>query len=90
MLASAQELAALAKGAPPPRVEIDQVHCTVETKLRRVLLMHEVGALDGRRVLLLGDDDLTAARARARLLGGGRGIRGLVVVDVDAACSRFV
>ena len=48
------------RGGPPARLELDQCHCTVDTKLRRLLAIHEAGALVGRRVLLLGDDDLTA------------------------------
>src|SRR5205823_7540963 len=54
------ELRALADAVPRPRVELDQCHCTVETKVRRVLAMYEAGALGGRRVLMLGDDDLTS------------------------------
>ncbi|MDA8323001.1 MAG: putative methyltransferase, partial [Actinomycetota bacterium] len=53
------ELAALradleldAAGAPAARMELDQTHCTVETKIHRVLRLAEAGALDGRRVLL--------------------------------------
>ena len=58
--AGRQRLAAFADRAPTARVELDQVHCDVETKIRRVLALHEAGALDGRRILLLGDDDLTS------------------------------
>ena len=88
---AASRLAALAAKAPPVRVEIDQVHCTVETKIRRVLALDEAGALDGRRVLLLGDDDLTSAALGilAELHGVGAGIRELVVVDIDARVLRF-
>jgi predicted methyltransferase len=89
--AAASRLAELAAKAPPVRVEIDQVHCTVETKIRRVLAMDEAGALDGRRVLLLGDDDLTSAALGilAEGHGVGAGIRELVVVDVDARVLTF-
>jgi predicted methyltransferase len=52
------ELTKVADAAPRVRLEIDQSHCTVETKIRRVLLLHEAGALSGKRVLFLGDDDL--------------------------------
>jgi predicted methyltransferase len=73
-------LAALAESAPPPRSELDQSHCTVETKARRALLLDREGALAGRRVLFLGDDDLTSL-AVARL---GRA-KEVAVVDVDRA-----
>jgi predicted methyltransferase len=86
------ELAALAEDAPPARLEIDQTHCTVETKIRRVLAMYEAGALDGGRVLLLGDDDLTslAIKLVVEQLGLGATIRELVVLDVDPAVVSFV
>ena len=85
---AAGDLAAAAASAPPPRTELDQSHCTVDTAVRRVLALERAGALAGRRVLLLGDDDLlslalaAAARSGSRLAGA---IRELVVVDVDPA-----
>src|SRR5690242_12229717 len=54
----AGRLAPAAAGAPEAKPELDQTHCTVDTKIRRVLRMHETGALAGRRILILGDDDL--------------------------------
>src|SRR5580693_6023584 len=39
-----------AAGAPSAKPELDQTHCTVATKIRRVLAMHEEGALLGRRI----------------------------------------
>jgi predicted methyltransferase len=86
------ELAALAEDAPPARLEIDQTHCTVETKIRRVLAMYEAGALDGGRVLLLGDDDLTSLAIKLvveqlglgrRLLRAARAERRAVPVQVS-------
>jgi N4-bis(aminopropyl)spermidine synthase len=81
----AGELEAAAAGAPAVKPELDQSHCTVATKVHRVLCMHAAGALAGRRILLLGDDDLISvaiARAAA-LLGLATGIRRLAVVDSD-------
>jgi predicted methyltransferase/DNA-directed RNA polymerase subunit RPC12/RpoP len=87
-----EALAGLAENAPTQRVELDQAHCTVETKVRRVLAMYEAGALDDRRVLMLGDDDLTslALKLVVEQLGAGSTIRKLVVVDVDPALVSFV
>lgn len=84
-------LAKVAEAAPKARSEIDQTHCTVPTKLRRVLLMHDAGALAGRRVLLLGDDDLmsVAIDSVARNYGFARAIREVAVVDVDPAVLAF-
>ncbi|MGH3076782.1 MAG: bis-aminopropyl spermidine synthase family protein [Gaiellaceae bacterium] len=76
---------------PPARLELDQCHCTFETKLRRVLALHEADALVGRRVLLLGDDDLTsvAIGATVRELGAAATIAGLTVLDVDPAVLAY-
>src|SRR5262249_4347454 len=66
-----------ALGVPAVKLELDQTHCTADTKLRRVLAMHETGALAGQRILLLGDDDLVsvalAAVAAHVARGAGRG-----------------
>jgi N4-bis(aminopropyl)spermidine synthase len=79
------ELAAAAAGAPDARPELDQTHCTVATKIQRVLRMHQTGALFGRRIILLGDDDLgsVAITRFAALAGAAAGIRRLAVVDTD-------
>ncbi|WP_206453500.1 bis-aminopropyl spermidine synthase family protein [Aurantimonas marina] len=42
---------------PKVDVTLDQAPCTAETALRRAFAMHRAGALAGRRILLLGDDD---------------------------------
>ena len=74
-----------AAGAPAAKLELDQTHCTVGTKIRRVLRMHEAGALIGRRILVLGDDDLisVAIAAFAGTAGLGAGIERLAVIDSD-------
>src|SRR5581483_9442544 len=65
-------VAAVGDLAPPPLVELDQCHCTPKTKLRRVLAMHAADAINGRRILLLGDDDLISVTLLrfVRELGG--------------------
>ena len=67
----AAALEPVAAGAPEAKPELDQTHCTVATKISRVLRMHEAGALAGQRILLLGDDDLisVAIAAFAAALG---------------------
>jgi predicted methyltransferase len=83
-------LAAVSDVAPPPRRELDQCHCTPKTKLRRVLAMHAADAIMGRRILLLGDDDLIsiALLRFVRELGGT--IEELVVIDVDRRLLEFI
>jgi predicted methyltransferase len=84
------ELEQAAAGAPQARMELDQTHCTVPTKIHRVLRLYEAGALDGRRIVLLGDDDLVSvAIARfARLTGAGVGQ--LTVIDADPAVLAWI
>jgi predicted methyltransferase len=83
-------LASVAERAPAPLVELDQCHCTPKTKLRRVLAMHGAGAIGGRRILLLGDDDLMSVA----LLRFARQVRvaieELAVLDIDQRLLDFV
>ena len=83
-------LAALADAAPPPLVELDQCHCTPKTKLRRVLAMHEAGAIGGRRILLLGDDDLMSVAPSASPASSALAIEELVVLDLDSRLLEFI
>lgn len=83
-------LEALLARAPAADPRLDQVHCTVEAKLRRVAYLEDAGALSGAAVLLLGDDDflgLAIALAAAHLVR--RRPRRLVVLDVDPAVIGF-
>jgi hypothetical protein len=81
----ATALQASADGMPGAKAELDQTHCTVETKLGRVLRLHQARALAGQRILVLGDDDLVSvAIARfAAATGSAAAIRRLTVVDTD-------
>jgi predicted methyltransferase len=85
LAALAGELERAAAGMPAAKLELDQTHCTVETKIRRVLRMHQAGALAGQRVIVLGDDDLVslAIAAFAALPATAARPRRLVVVDCD-------
>jgi len=87
-----RDVARLARAAPPPRLELDQCHCTVETKIRRVLALHAAGALVGKRVLLLGDDDLVslAIASVVREFGSETTIARLVALDVDERILALV
>src|SRR5499427_9476800 len=80
----AGELELAVAGMPAAKLELDQTHCTVDTKLRRVLRMHEAGALPGQRVIVLGDDDLISlAIAALAAVPGAAAPRRLTVVDCD-------
>jgi predicted methyltransferase/DNA-directed RNA polymerase subunit RPC12/RpoP len=80
-----ERLALLLGQAPQVRSGLDQSHCTVETKLRRVALAEEAGAVSGRSVLILGDDDLIGLT----LALSGAAVARLTVVDVDPAILDF-
>ncbi len=88
----AAEVARAARAAPRPRLDLDQCHCTVGTKLRRVLALNDADALAGRRILLLGDDDLTslAIQSVVRAFGTGPVVEEMVVLDVDPEVIAFV
>ena len=79
-----------AAAVPPVRVELDQTHCTPETKVRRVLAMHDAGALAGRRVLVLGDDDLVSLALAEFTRRHGSGPAAVTVVEVDPALAGFL
>jgi N4-bis(aminopropyl)spermidine synthase len=83
----AEQLQPVADGAPGARAELDQTHCTVPTKISRVLRLHEARALAGQRIVLLGDDDLiSVAIARfAAWAGNPAMVRRLTVIDTDEA-----
>ena len=82
----AAELDRRSAGIPGAKLDLDQTHCTVDTKIRRVLRMHEAGALDGKAIILLGDDDLisVALALFCALPGSAARIRRLAVLDTDA------
>ena len=88
----ASELQAIADGMPVAKAELDQTHCTVDTKLGRVLRLHQARALAGQRIVLLGDDDLisVAIGRFAALTGSAAAIRRLVVVDTDPDILRWI
>lgn len=87
-----------AAGAPQARMEFDQSHCTVSTKIHRVLRLHQAGALSGKNIVLLGDDDLiSVAIAGFAALAGAAPAQRLVtaprlvtVIDADPAVLGWI
>jgi predicted methyltransferase len=81
----------LERAAPAAHMELDQAHCTPETKALRALLLDEAGVLAGSRLLLVGDDDLTSLTiATMAAAGVVAGPDEMTVVDVDEDLTRFV
>jgi predicted methyltransferase len=85
-------LVAASDGAPGAKAELDQTHCTVATKLARVLRLHEARALAGQRILLLGDDDLISVTLALVLAAADRpaAVRRLAVIDTDADVLAWI
>jgi N4-bis(aminopropyl)spermidine synthase len=82
----------VALDVPAAKMELDQTHCTPDTKLRRVLRMHEAGALAGQRVIVLGDDDLVSVTiaAFAAQMDPAAAPRRLAVVEYDPDLVRYL
>ncbi|MGB6457928.1 MAG: bis-aminopropyl spermidine synthase family protein [Streptosporangiaceae bacterium] len=85
-------LHAIAAGTPGAKAELDQTHCTIDTKLGRVLRLQHARALAGQRIILLGDDDLVSVALAhfAALTGSPAAIRRLTVVDADADILAWI
>ena len=90
--AAVDRLAALIADAPSVDVTLDQCPCTPETAILRALLMLENGALEGRRVLILGDDDSVslAIGLVGQVLRNGDLTRGVTVVESDPRRIDFL
>lgn len=80
-----ERLAGFSAANPTVDVTLDQAPCTAESAVRRVLFMYEAGALEGKKVLILGDDDSVALAiaCTAHALGRPTLVRRLVVLEVD-------
>jgi hypothetical protein len=87
-----ERLAALLADAPSTDVTLDQCPCTPETAILRALLMLENGALEGRRVLVLGDDDSLsiAIGLVGRALRQGDVTRSVTVIESDPRRVAFL
>jgi hypothetical protein len=87
-----ERLSRIVEGAPSLDVTLDQAPCTPETSLRRALLMLQNGALEGQRILLLGDDDSVsiAVALLGRGLYDGELTQGITVIDADERRLSFI
>ncbi|MDO9296040.1 bis-aminopropyl spermidine synthase family protein [Bradyrhizobium sp.] len=95
--AEVERLAEIITSAPSVDVTLDQAPCLPDTAMRRALLMLQNGALEGKRVLLLGDDDsvsiaigLLGRALRQNELSKGDLTRGVTVVDADERRISFL
>jgi predicted methyltransferase len=78
--------------APQTDVTLDQAPCAAETAVRRVALLYRSGALEGRRIALLGDDDSVALAIGlfGRLLARKELPKRLVVFEIDPRRVEFL
>ena len=74
----AEKLEEYAKLRPRPYTWLDQAFGTPETAVLRALFMLEEGDVEGRRIIFLGDDDLTSIAT-----GLLRASRKITVIDID-------
>jgi predicted methyltransferase len=89
-----QTLAEIGRNRPGVDVTLDQSHATPETALRRALLMYENDAMEGRDILILGDDDLLSVALglfkSALSAGEGAAPGRIVALDVDGRLVEYI
>jgi predicted methyltransferase len=78
--------------APRVDVTLDQAPCAAETSVRRAALLYRSGALEGRRVAILGDDDSVglAIGLLGRMLAAKELPRRLTVFEIDSERVGFL
>lgn len=75
----------IAENRPTPLEQYDQAYVTPSTTLARVAIMADRGDLVGRRLLVLGDDDLVGIAAAMSGLPSG-----VTVIEVDERLVSFI
>ena len=80
-----QRLERYFRQSPSVDVTLDQAPCLPESSMRRALYMYHSGALEGKKVIILGDDDLVslAIGLLGQALGSHVLTRRLTVVETD-------
>ena len=75
---------------PEVDVRLDQSHATPETALRRAVYLYTHDALEGRDVLILGDDDLTSLALGIFADAMGTRPRSIIVLETDERLVQFL
>ena len=70
---------------PESKVELDQSMATFETQIKRLAILLMNGDIEGRSILLLGDDDATSTIISATGLA-----KRIMVLDIDERILKFV
>lgn len=75
---------------PAVDVRLDQSHATAETALRRAVYLFENDGLEGRDILILGDDDLTSLAIGLLAEFLGISVHRVVVLESDTRLVAFL
>jgi predicted methyltransferase len=92
LAAALAELNRLLADAPATDVTLDQAPCTPETTILRAALMLRNGLAEGRRVLVLGDDDSVSLGLAlvSRAVAGKDLARRIMVLELDPNRRAFI
>ncbi len=75
---------------PAVDVRLDQSHATAETALRRAVYLYENDGLEGRDILVLGDDDLTCLAIGLLADHLGISVGCMVVLECDSRLVTYL
>ncbi len=75
----------IAKNRPKAITAFDQGYVTPEDTIRRVLLMHRFGDVENKKILILGDDDLTSIALALTGLP-----KEILVLEIDERLINFI
>jgi len=84
------EIETLVAGRPDPDVTLDQSHATIDTIVRRATYIYERDGLEGKNLILLGDDDLTSLSVHRFADEFGIRLGRTTVVDVDKRILNYI
>ncbi len=80
-----EEFLKIANDRPKAITAFDQGYVTPEDTIRRVLLMHRFGDVENKRILILGDDDLTSIALALTGLP-----KDILVLEIDERLINFI
>jgi len=80
-----EEFLKIAENRPKAITAFDQGYVTPGDTVRRVLLMHRFGDVEGKKILILGDDDLTSIALALTGLP-----KEILVLEIDERLINFI
>ena len=82
--------AELTLGRPKPDFSIDQSHVDPDTCIRRVFYMYEHGSIEGRDIVLIGDDDLLSLAIAVFADYFSIDVGSVTILDIDQRVLNFI